>query len=177
MFKTNQKNEFRKNRKAKRRNYFNRENIILITFQYSIKSDIMNKLNNGRLFYHCIGFNMLSTSKKIKKIIGRRFWIRPLLADRAISGAHQSLVLKVKEIDIQTIFAFLMKLMSMKKNAVGAPIPPGERLAIALTFLATGESQAKLSHYFKIKKAIVCGIAEEVCETIWKHTLKAVSTN
>ena len=68
MFKTNQKNEFRKNRKAKRRNHFNRENIILITFQYSIKSDIMNKLNNGRLFYHCIGFNMLSTSKKIKKI-------------------------------------------------------------------------------------------------------------
>ena len=99
------------------------------------------------------------------------------MADRAISGAHQSLVLKVKEIDIQTIFGFLMKLMSMKKNAVGAPIPPGERLAIALTFLATGESQATLRHYFKIKKAIVCGIVEEVCETIWKHTLKAVSTN
>ena len=68
MFKTNQKNEFRKNSKAKRRNYFNRENIILITFQYSIKSEIMAKLNNGRLFYYCIGFNMLSTSKKVKKI-------------------------------------------------------------------------------------------------------------
>ena len=49
------------------------------------------------------------------------------MADTAISGAHQCLVLKVKQTDIQIIFASLMKLMSMKKNAVGAPIPPGER--------------------------------------------------
>ena len=33
----------------------------------------------------------------------------------------------------------------MKKNAVRAAIPPDERLAMALRFLASGESQTSLS--------------------------------
>ena len=31
---------------------------------------------------------------------GRRFWMRPLFADRETSGAYQSLVLEMKEIEI-----------------------------------------------------------------------------
>ena len=57
--------------------------------------------------------------------------------------------------------------MITKKNVVRAPIPPDERLAIALRFLASGESQTSLSFYFKIRKATACGIVEEVCEAIW----------
>ena len=45
--------------------------------------------------------------------------------------------------------------MIMKRNAVRAPIPPDERFAIALTFLASGESQASLSYHFKIGKATI----------------------
>ena len=53
----------------------------------------------------------------------------------------------------------LIKPMIMKNNAVRAPIPPLERLAIAIRFLASGESQASLSWcYFKIEKETVCGI-------------------
>ena len=50
----------------------------------------------------------------------------------------------------------LIKPMIMKKNALRAPTPPDEHLAIALLarFLASGESQASLSYYFKIGKAI-----------------------
>ena len=62
----------------------------------------------------------------------------------------------------------------MKTNAVRITIPPDERLVVA-RFLASGESL--LSYYFKIGKAIVCGIVEEVCEAISKHKLKAVPTN
>ena len=64
----------------------------------------------------------------------------------------------------------------MRKNAVRAPVPPDELLAIALRSLASGESQT-LTYYFKIGKATVCGIFEKVCEAIWKHTLKVVPTN
>ena len=60
----------------------------------------------------------------------------------------------------------------MKKNAVRAPISSDERLAIALRFLVSGESQASLSYYFKIGKTTVCGLVEEVCEALWKHKLK-----
>ena len=66
--------------------------------------------------------------------------------------------------------------MIMKKNAVRIPIPPDERLAVA-RFLASGESQTSLSYYFKIGKAILCGIVEGACEAISKHKLKAVPTN
>ena len=41
----------------------------------------------------------------------------------------------------------LMKPTIMKKSAVRAPpIPPDERLAIVLRFLASGESQTSLSY-------------------------------
>ena len=118
--------------------------------------------------------------EKNKKRRGRPFWIRPLFADRATNGAYETLVLKMKRVDRQKFFGFvrmspnrfehlleLIKPMIMKKNAVRAAIPPDERLAIALRFLARGESQTSLSYYFKIGKSTVCGIVEEVCEAIW----------
>ena len=61
----------------------------------------------------------------------------------------------------------LIKPVIMKKNAVRAVIPADERLAIALRFLASGESQTSLGYYFKIRKSTLCGIVEEVCEAIW----------
>ena len=72
--------------------------------------------------------------EKNKKRRGTRFWIQPLFADRAISDAYQSLVLKMKEIDRPTIFVFvcmlpnrfdhlleLIKPMIMKKMQLGHP--------------------------------------------------------
>ena len=66
----------------------------------------------------------------------------------------------MKEIDRQKVFGCvlmslnrfnhlleLIKPMIMKKSAVRAPpIPPDERLAIALKLLASGESQTSLSY-------------------------------
>ena len=104
--------------------------------------------------------------EKNKKRRGRRFWIRPLFADRATSGAYQSLVLKLKEIDRQKFFGFV-RMSSKRFDYIRAPVPPDERLAITLRFLASSESQTSLSYYFKIGKATVCGIVEEVCEAIW----------
>ena len=61
----------------------------------------MVKINIYHLFA-IAGFNTLSMSKKRKKYKKRRerrYWIRPLFANRATSGAYQSLALKMKEID------------------------------------------------------------------------------
>ena len=46
--------------------------------------------------------------EKNKKRRGRRFQIRPLLADRATNGAYQTLVLKMKGVDRQKIFGFAL---------------------------------------------------------------------
>ena len=131
---------------------------------------------------------------KNKKRRARRFYIRPLFADIATNGAYQNLVLKMKGIDKQKFFWLglmspnrfdhlleLIKPMIMKKNVVRAAIPPDERLAIALTFSARGESQTSLSYYFKIGKSTVCGIVEEVFEATWTalqdYGLCTTSTN
>ena len=129
--------------------------------------------------------------------------MRPLIADRATSGAYQSLLLEMKEIERQSFgfarmspnrFDHLLKLikpMIKKKNAVTAPIPSDERNSLMMyefhhLLRTLGESQKSLSYYFTIGKTTVCGIincmllqlyVEEVCEAIWKHTLKAVPAN
>ena len=76
---------------------------------------------------------------------GRRFWMRPLFADRATRGAYQSLVLEMKEIERQNNFGFvrmspnrfdhlleLIKHMIKKYNAVTAPIPLDERNSLMM---------------------------------------------
>ena len=96
----------------------------------------------------------------------------------------------MKEIDGQNFFGFvgmspnqfdhlweLLNPIILKNNAGRALIPPDERLAIALRFLASGESRASLNYCFKIEIATLSGIIEEVCKAIWKHSLKAVPTN
>ena len=74
-------------------------------------------------------------------------------------------------------FFHLLELLNpiiLKNNAVRAPIPPDERLAIALRFLASGESWTSLNYYFKIAIASLCEKIEEVYEVIWKHALRHV---
>lgn len=46
-------------------------------------------------------------------------------------------------------------------------IPPSERLALTICFLATGESFQSLSFQFRIGKATVSGIVTEVCDAIY----------
>ena len=94
----------------------------------------------------------------------------------------------MKEIDKQNFFGFVcmsanqfnhllehLKSIIMEKHAAKAPIPSDERLVIALRLMV------KVRHYqpiiLKFVKATVCERVEEVCEAIWKHTMKAVPTN
>ena len=63
----------------------------------------MAKLNIYHLFATALVLIRSQRRKreKNKKRRGSRFWIQPLFADRATSGTYQSLVLKMKETDIQ----------------------------------------------------------------------------
>ena len=73
-------------------------------------------------------------------------------------------VFACNRIDLTISRNLYIKPVIIKKNEVRAPTPLDERLAIALRFLASGESQTASSYYFKIGKATVCGIVREVCE-------------
>ena len=62
-----------------------------------------------------------------------------------------------------------------KQNKVRAPIPPNERLAATLGYLASGDSKQSISFQFKLGKSTVSGIIDEVCEAIWEVIWDALS--
>ena len=51
-------------------------------------------------------------------------------------------------------------------------IPAGQRLALTLRFLATGESYASLHYQFRVSVPSICRIVPEVCDVIY-NTLKS----
>ena len=54
-----------------------------------------------------------------------------------------------------------------RKHHVREPISPDVRLAMALHYLATGDSQHSLGFMFKLGRSTVNGIINEVCEELW----------
>ena len=55
-----------------------------------------------------------------------------------------------------------------RKSWFREPLPPALRLAVALRYLAIGESQTSLSYNYRVGKSTVCQILIEVPEKIWE---------
>lgn len=119
----------------------------------------------------------------------RRFWIRPSLKSRnryCASDLINDLVLDDADVlnleyrvdagfrncfrMTSTDFENLLKLISpqiAKKNTTfRQAIPPHERLAITLRFLATGDSYHTIMYMFKISKQVISRTVPEVCEAL-----------
>ena len=46
-------------------------------------------------------------------------------------------------------------------------IPAGERLAITLCYLVTGDSMQTISFNYRVGHSTVCGIIDSTCDAIW----------
>ena len=51
------------------------------------------------------------------------------------------------------------------------PISAGERLAVALRYLVTGDSMQTISFSFRLGHSTVCDIIDNTCEAIWETIL------
>lgn len=60
----------------------------------------------------------------------------------------------------------LVKPIIEKKDTFRKTIPPKERLAMTLRYLATGDSYTSIAYLFKVSKQIVSLIIPSVCEAI-----------
>ena len=54
-----------------------------------------------------------------------------------------------------------------KKHHIRPPIPPEERLAVTLCYLATGNTKQSIAFEFKLGRSTVSSIIDEVCEELW----------
>ena len=67
----------------------------------------------------------------------------------------------------QHLLALVKPHIEKKDTNFRKSIPPAERLALTLRYLATGDSQQSLSFSFRIGKATVSKILAETCQAIY----------
>ena len=48
-----------------------------------------------------------------------------------------------------------------------SPVSPGERLAVTLCYLVTGDSMQTISFSFRLGHATVCCIIDDTCQVLW----------
>lgn len=119
-----------------------------------------------------------------RKRVARRFWVRPIFSQRALQGAYHHLVQELRLSDpgyhfryfrmSKESFDYLHSLVHSRIERRGynsrqrPGISTGERLAVTLRFLATGDSQSSLSFHYRFGRSTLCTILREVCAAIWE---------
>ncbi len=121
----------------------------------------------------------LTLLKRRKK--KRSVWVRELWQQRKLQGHHDNLIQEMRLQDhtmhfnyfrmLPSTFDHLVRLVgpSLVKQRTNfrEPLSPSLRIAVALRYLATGESQASLSFNYRIGRSTVCDILNEVPKKIW----------
>ncbi|KAJ8912353.1 hypothetical protein NQ315_014720 [Exocentrus adspersus] len=103
----------------------------------------------------------------------KRFGVHPIFLLRKSQGFYENLVREARVSDPYIFFNFtrmspasfdnLLLIVGpyLQRNSMREPISPGCRLAIALRFLATGDSYPSLSYAFRV------GLTRDTCVILW----------
>ena len=128
---------------------------------------------------------MMLDKEEYVEHVERKYWIRQWVARRQERGAYNT-IFRELALEDSSGFADYMRMPHCKfielLNIIGPSIqkkdtpmrmsiPPGERLALTLRYLATGESFQSLSFQFRIGKSTIAEIVLDVCTAII-NTLK-----
>lgn len=136
----------------------------------------------------CFGagsFFVMSEDNNIDLVKKRRQkrseWVRKWVRKRETDGCFVKLMRELKEEKAPLYDNFLRMndehFQELLKNVtpyiikcdtnMRKAIPPGERLAVTLRYLATGESFASLQYIFRIPQCTISTIIPEVCSAIY----------
>lgn len=112
----------------------------------------------------------------------KEVWEREWFRRRSERGVYRQLLEELRledeenyrrylRMDTKTFQDLLDKvtpLIEKKQTNMRQPIPPGERLAVTLRFLATGESFSSLQYQFRISASSLSFIVPEVCQAVFQ---------
>ncbi|KAK3933234.1 Protein ALP1-like [Frankliniella fusca] len=108
-----------------------------------------------------------------------KFWVRPFLKLHDKMGPWCSTIPIMKEQDPDMFYSMfrmtpdafdeLLALVEthLIKKSMRKAVPPGERLAITLRYLATGQSFVQLMQYFMVGQQTISNIVFETTSVIW----------
>lgn len=114
------------------------------------------------------------------KVLKRSVWVEDWLEQRKINGCFWKLIEEFRSkpklfrnffrMSVED-FDFLLSLVSpyitKQDTVMREAIPPGERLAVTLRFLASGDSFKSLSYLFRIPQCTITKIVPEVLDAIY----------
>ena len=107
-------------------------------------------------------------------------WVRPWLLQREERGAYHNIMAELYATDIPRFTNFmrmtpeffemiktrLEKRLASQATNYRAPISVGEKLALTIRYLATGESYTSLSCQFRVGRSTISKFLPEVCRAI-----------
>lgn len=79
--------------------------------------------------------------------------------------------LRMNIADFNNLLEMVSPLIKKEDTNMRESISPGERLALTLRFLATGDSFMSLQYLFRIPQSTISKIIPEVCDAIYKVLL------
>ena len=121
---------------------------------------------------------------RYKKPRRRRFWVRSILSVRRQQSQYYHLLQETRLHDEESHFRYIrmsrrsfddllhkVELYLTRRrytSSVRLSISSGERLALTLRYLATGDSQTLIFFNFRVGRSTVCNIIYETCCVLWK---------
>ena len=110
----------------------------------------------------------------------RKVWVRQIFCSRQAMGEYHSLIQEMRLVDHSSFYRYFHMSPATFDNLLSRvgpsitkqstrlrkPISTGERLAVALQYLVTGDSMQTISFSFRLGHSTVCDIIGNTCEAI-----------
>ncbi|XP_043206335.1 putative nuclease HARBI1 [Amphibalanus amphitrite] len=119
---------------------------------------------------------------KLRQRRRRRMWVRPVLAARDELGEFSHLVsqlrsdpaahqqyLRLTPAEFDDLLGLVRDDIAKEVTNMRRPIPPDERLALTLRYLAAGGAMKTIAESYRIAPRTATGIIYEVCEAIYQR--------
>ena len=111
----------------------------------------------------------------------KRTWVRKINIKRSERGEYHALIQEMRLSDQGSFYKYFRmtpdrfdELLSIVGPVITrqhtnfrSPISPGERLAVTLRFLATGDSMQTIAFSYRLGHSTVCNIIEDTCDGLW----------
>ena len=112
----------------------------------------------------------------------KRMWVRKINQARLCKGEYHSLIREMRLRDHESYFKYFRMtpsrfdhLLSLVGPAIirqetnfRKPVSPGERLAVTIRYLTTGDSMQTIAFSFRLGHSTMCEIIDDTCDAIWK---------
>ena len=111
----------------------------------------------------------------------KRTWVRKINVKRREKEEYHALIQEMRLSDQDSFYKYFRMSPQRFDHLLGivgpeltrqltnfrSPISPGERLAVTLRFLPTGDSMQTIAFSYRLGHSTVCSIIKDTCDALW----------